>query len=361
MQLLITGATSPRGQATIAAALRHGHSVHAVLSPVETQPYRTSLNPRLTWLNIDWLEESGQEGTAALRGVDAVIHIDEVQSGPFERHYLGTVQTTERLVQAMMRNQVRRLVLASSLTVYNYERLAVDQLLDETCALESAIETRSAYTQAKLMQEALLCSFKHCWGGQVTLLRCGYDHGLQQPWQPALGLVDEQLSSTGRATRFTANSAASQTRRRQRYLQVSPQASFPLLYAEHFAEAAIASLAPIAIGETFNLVDDHLPSRISYSRALAKVAPTLQAVPMPWSVAQAAAQLQRRTKLTLPWLLQRLNPRMLNASFKPLRYSNIKAKRMLNWRPEIYWQDALRQETVNRAEPLSESVILSRC
>ena len=336
MQLLITGAASPRGQATLAAALAQGHSVHAVLSPTERQPSTITSHPNLIWLNIDWLEESGQEGITALKGIDAVIHIDEVTSGPFERHYLGTVQTTERLIQAMMRNRVRRLILTSSLAVYGYEQLATDQLLDETSPLESAVETRPAYVQAKLMQEALLCSFNNCWGGQATILRPGFNYGQQQLWQPILGLAD----GLPQAEAIT-DTAEIQTRRAKRYWQISPQGSLPLLYAEHFASAAIASLQPIAIGETFNLVDDRLPSRLDYGKAVADIMPTPQAIPVPWAWAKAAERMQRRTGISLPRLPRSLNRQELNASFKPLRYSNVKAKRMLQWQPTTAWQDVL--------------------
>lgn len=352
MQLLITGAVSPRGQATLAAALAQGHSVDAVLSPAETQPSTICPHPNLTWLNIDWLEESGQEGIAALQGIEAVIHIDEVNSGPFERHYLGTVQTTERLIQAMVRNKVRRLILTSSLAVYGYEQLATDQLLDETSPLESALETRPPYVQAKLMQEALLCSFNQCWGGQATILRPGFNYNQQQLWQPVLGLADGLSQAEP-----IADTASIRTGRAKRYWQISPQGSLPLLYAEHFASAAIAALHPIAIGEIFNLVDDHLPSRIDYGKAVAELMPTPQAIPVPWVWAKAAERMQRRTGLSLPRLPRSLDRQELNASFKPLRYSNVKAKRMLNWQPEMSWQEVLREAEASRVARLAEVLV----
>ncbi len=339
MKLLITGAASPRGQATLVAALAQGHSVYAALSPTETQPSNLSPHPQLTWLNIDWLEESGQEGITAVKGMDAVIHLDEVTSGPFERHYLGTVQTTERLIQAMVRNQVRRLILMSSLAVYDYEKLVTDQLLDETSPLESALETRPHYVQTKLMQEALLCSFSDCWGGQATILRPGFNYNQRQLWQPILGLARE-LSSAGQTITDTADICTSQAKR---HWQISPQGSLPLLHTEHFAQAAIAALQPIAIGETFNLVDDDLPSRIDYNKAIAKIMPTAQPIPVPWVIAQVLERLQQRMGISLPRLPRSLDRQELNASFKPLRYSNIKAKRILHWQPEMTWRTVLQQ------------------
>lgn len=349
MQLLITGAASPRGQATLAAALAQGHNVQAVLSPTESPPNNISCHPHLTWLKIDWLEDSGQEGVTALQGTDAVIHIDEVNSGPFERHYLGTVQTTERLIQAMVRNRVRRLILTSSLAVYGYGQLATDQLLDETSPLEAALETRPAYVQAKLMQEALLCSFNYCWGGQTTILRPGFNYSSQQLWQPILGL-DDGLSQAEPEAQSVTETGAIRTSQTQRYWQISPQGSLPLLYAEHFASAAIAALQPIAIGETFNLTDDHLPSRIDYGKAVAEIMPTPQAIPVPWALAKAAERMQRRTGIALPRLPRSLDRQELNASFKPLRYSNLKAKRMLRWRPNTHWQTVLQQAEATATE-----------
>jgi 2-alkyl-3-oxoalkanoate reductase len=339
MKLLITGAASPRGQATIAAAVRAGHQVRAIIAPSDTQVQPSTLaRDRLTWITLDWLEDDGHE--AFLAGVDAVIHIDEVESGPFERHFLGTVQTTERLLQAMVRAGVRRLVLTSSLVVYGYDRLRPDQLLDETTALEPAPELRSAYVQAKLMQEALLCSFNHCWGGQATLLRPGLNYGPGHLWQPVLGLASEDSNQSNR------------------YWQISPLGSLPLLYSEHFASAALAALSPLAIGETFNLVDDGLPSRAEYSEAIARLMPIPQAIPVPWKLARFAQRFQNRTGLSLPTLPQQLNATgLLNASFKPLRYSNTKAKRMLGWQPKTTWKQVLQEAGMAGRSPLAPSPV----
>ena len=351
MELLITGAASPRGKATLLEALAQGHNVLAVISPAEQQPSEITTHANLTWLSLDWLEDTGRDAIAALKNIDAVIHVDEVQTGPFERHYLGTVQTTERLLQAMMRSKVRRLVLTSSLAVYGYGQLTKDQLLDETSPLEFALEQRSPYVQAKLMQEALLCSFNGCWGGQATILRPGFSYGPQQLWQPILGLADSKSKGQDPSDALATDSIPA-----QRYWQISPQGSLPLLYEEHFATAAVAALAPTAIGETFNLVDDYLPSRADYGRAVSGIIPTPQARPIPWSIAQAAERLQRHTGISLPSLPRGLDHQSLNASFKPLRYSNIKAKRMLKWEATTHWQTVLNQAAQGRMRRSTDAV-----
>ena len=71
--------------------------------------------------------------------------------------------------------------------------------------------------------------------------------------------------------------------------------------------------------------------------------PIPQAIPVPWKLAHFAQRFQKQTGLSLPTLPQQLNGGLLNASFKPLRYSNTKAKRMLGWKPVTTWRQVLQE------------------
>ncbi len=61
--------------------------------------------------------------TEAVTGHDAVLHLAAAKSGDLYAQYAGTVVATENLLAAMTEAGVRRIVLVSSLSVYDYLKL----------------------------------------------------------------------------------------------------------------------------------------------------------------------------------------------------------------------------------------------
>jgi UDP-glucose 4-epimerase len=121
----------------------------------------------------------------------------------------------------------------------------------------------------------------------------------------------------------------------------------PLTHVVNCADLlATAAEDPRAIGETFNAVDDDEVRVWGYlGEYLRRTGGGGVRLPVPYPVAMAGIRLARwssrrlfRGKGKLPSLLV---PCRFEARFKPLRFSNRKAREALDWRPPRSFSDCL--------------------
>ncbi|TVQ43079.1 MAG: NAD-dependent epimerase/dehydratase family protein [Gloeocapsa sp. DLM2.Bin57] len=323
MKLLVTGASGFLGSYVVSKALEQGHQVKAVVRP------QTNLN-NLSWTNhpareIITLDLTQNQGiVTALDQIDAVIHLAAAKTGDYATQYQGTVVTTENLLAAMSQTGVTRLIAISTFSVYDYLSIPVGTTLDENSPRETNPQTRDIYAQTKLIQEEKYREFAQA-GGQVTIIRPGMIYGKDYLWNACLGNpVSEKL-----------------------WLRIGNNSIMPLIYVENCAEAIILAVeSDTAIGETINLVDDDLPTQKVYVQKLQQISsqnPASIVMPLPvmLAIANLAWFIQQKLlqgKAKIPGILI---PSRLNARFKPLNYSNQKAKQVLNWQPSYSLEEAL--------------------
>jgi 2-alkyl-3-oxoalkanoate reductase len=318
MKLLITGASGFLGQYVVAAALRQGHQVKALMrSPLKLS---WSDHPAVEMVQAD-LAQSSDRLTEAVRGVDAVIHLAAVLRGDYATQYAGTVTATENLLNAMTQAGVDRLIAISSFSVFDYSSIAAGEIIHEDSAIETNPSQRDGYTQTKLIQEQRVRAFGQT--GRVTILRPSMIYGRDHLWNAHLGIK-----------------AGSRL-----WLQIGANGWMPITYVENCAEAIVLATQDKAIGQTLNIVDDKLPSQSAYIRHLAKqTSPPPKTVMINWALLQplanAAAQLNAvcKNKLKVPGLLV---PARLAARFKPFRYANDRAKQILGWQPRYSFVEAV--------------------
>lgn len=332
MKLLITGATGFLGRYVVAEALRQGHRVRAVVRPTTNEARLTwAHHPDVELVRLDLRQKRGI--LEAVTGVDAVVHLAAAKSGDFYTQFAGTVISTENLLEAMVQANVLRLIVTSTFSMYDYLDLKLGALLDETSLIERYPANRDEYAQTKVIQEQMIREFEQEHNAQVTLLRPGIIYGREDLWHALLGM------SLG-----------------NRLLCVAPNGLMPLAYVENCAEAIVKAIdAEAAIAQTINIVDDDQPSRCQYIRVLTDqlALPTtregLPAAPgilsVNWFVIDILARFadfinQRflSGQAKLPGILV---PAKLHARFKPLRFSNSRAKQLLNWSPRYDFQTAL--------------------
>ena len=149
MKVLVTGAGGFLGRAVVAAAVREGHEVLAMVRPASagraTAPGVTEvagdLRQRGAWVD-------------AVQEADAVVHC-AAAFGDIASQLAGTVLATENLLAALPA-RTKRFVHVSSLSVYDFDAPRLGGALDETTPLEAAPLRRDAYTQTKVMQERLV-------------------------------------------------------------------------------------------------------------------------------------------------------------------------------------------------------------
>jgi nucleoside-diphosphate-sugar epimerase len=323
MKLLITGASGFLGKYVVAEAVRQGHRVKAVVRPA-------SSTARLAWADHPAVElarldlRQGRGIAEALDGVDGVIHLAAVKGGDFYDRFAGTVLTTENLLAAMDSAGVKTLVATSTFSVYDYFTPRINRVIDEAFPTETQPEYRDAYAQTKLIQEAMMQDWATDRSAALTLIRPGMIYGREALWNACHG----------------ADFGA-------KWLLIGPGATIPVTYVENCAEAIVLAVGnPAAVGEIINIVDDNLPTRRRFTAALVQrtEAPP-QVIPVPWPVMRGVSSLAwfvnqqlLKGKARLPGLLI---PASLDARLKPFRYTNTKAKAVLNWQPRHTLETAL--------------------
>ena len=319
MKMLVTGAGGFLGQRLVAALLRDGHAVRALVrqnSPFDSMARSAALETYRADLT------STEDLSPAFDGVDVLIHLAAAVTGDERRMFAATVHGTERLLASMAKSNCRRMVLASTFAVYDW--YGIKSVLDEDSPLEtdSRLNLRGAYPKTKYRQERVTRRMAAEFGWDLTVLRPGYIWGRGLPDVAACSVAIGRL-----------------------HFVIGPATRLPLTHVENCADLfAKAATDPRAIGKTFNVVDgpgekiwtyvgDHL--RLSGQGGFR--------VPVSYTMTSAAinvayaAGLNRRERL--PNLLV---PRRFEARLKPLIFSNRRAHEQLGWQPPLGYAECMR-------------------
>ena len=117
MKALVTGAGGFLGRHVVTALLGRGAEVRAMVRPaaaVESLGWPDSVEVVRADLR------SSRDLERAFDGVDVLVHLAAAVSGGEDAQFAATVVGTERLLQAMAGTSCRRVVLASSFSVYDW-------------------------------------------------------------------------------------------------------------------------------------------------------------------------------------------------------------------------------------------------
>lgn len=318
MKVLVTGANGFLGQHVVGTLLADGHDVVAVQRSLGDagHPDHPGLEVRQSDLRVD-------DVATLLPGVDVVVHLAAQVTGSDEARFGSTVVGTERLLEALPRSGVSRLVLVSSYSVYDWERTA--GTLDESSPTLRRPYGRDGYAVAKVWQERIVQEFGDTSSTEVTVLRPGFI------WGPGR----EDLAGAG-------------IRLGPLLLVVGPRMRLPLTFVGNCAEAvARAVTSPRAAGQTLNVVDGRGVAAWRYSRLLARLDTGLRwRVPVPYRPAAAFVSLVSGMMPRifhdggkLPGVLV---PASFAARFRPLEHGAGKAAEVLGWRPRVDFREAER-------------------
>lgn len=322
MRTLITGATGFLGRHVVQAARARGQIVRALIRP------RVDAD-RLGWpddveVHRADLRLAGNGALdAALDNVDVVIHLAAAVTGDDDTRFATTVVGTERLLAAMQASDTRRMVLASSFSVYDWD--AVGRSLTEFSPEASRdLYQRDGYTVAKVWQERVVRRIFTAEGWALTVLRPGAIWGDRNFYLPDLG------QPLGRW-----------------HLVIGPMRRLPLTYVEHCADAfAIAAERPGTAGRTYNLVDDHRISTWQYTGTYLKRSGVGgRRIPVPYAlglvmthVATTISRMLFGRGGKLPSILV---PCRFIARFSSAIYDTAAAKMDLDWRPKHSFSEAM--------------------
>ncbi len=320
MNVLVTGARGFLGRAVVNAYLADGHRVRALVRPMARTDDLWA--GQVEVVEADLVTSSVDTLDSAFDGVEALVHLAAAVTGEEAEQFASTVVGTERLLDAMSRSACRRVLLASSFTVYDWA--AANGTLSEDTPLATDFEARGAYTWAKAWQERVAQRLSDEHDFSLTVLRPGIIWG---PGRECPSGITAQFGSV--------------------HLVFGVGASLPLVFVENCAQCFVAVTEhPETGGQILNVVDPERIATVRFVREhLRRSGEPGMAVVIPFRLglvaaraAGAANQLLFRGKGRLPSFLV---PERFIARFKPLSFSTAKLERTIGWRPPCDLRTAL--------------------
>ncbi len=258
--------------------------------------------------------------------VDVVYHLAAALGGTPSTMFLNTVIPTRTLLEASALADVKRFVLISSLGVYGTQGMKRWGRLDESIPVDPLPEERDPYSFSKIRQEEIAWQARERWGLPLVVVRPGVIYG------PGRTLLTSRVGlSVGPIL-----------------VRMGGQQLLPYTYVDNCAEAiAQAGLVSGVEGEIFNVVDDQLPNGKKIVRLLRRHGKQIRSIWIPRPAIGTLSSLyewySKWSQGQLPAVLTRHKS---DAIWKPVLYSNEKAKQKLNWSPKISTEEGL-QRTVS--------------
>ncbi len=328
MRVLITGATGFLGRYVVAAAVRRGHEVTALVRPSRT--LAGDFFPTEVALARGDVRNAASLNSA-LEDVDAVIHLAACVVGDDDSQFGSTVVGTENLLSSMVQGQVTRLVHCSTFSVYDWQQPG--SVLDEKSPLEENLYQRDGYAISKTWQERLVRRAADANGWQLTVLRPGFIWGAGNELIAGIGQSVGSLHGV-----------------------IGGRRPLPLSYVENCADCFLTALeSPDAVGETYNVIDPEPISAWQYMGDCLRSGVTRGwRLYIPYWLGISVAQLARVTSRVLfgpngklPGLFV---PIKFRARFRPLEFPSRKLSEHLNWLPPWTYQEAWQRTESGQAK-----------
>ena len=308
MRVLVTGANGFLGRRVVSKLVEAGHSVRALVRPGHSQQ-EPGWGDGVDTFVADLCQHP--DLTEAFEGIDATVHLAAAMSGDDAVRFSDTMIATERLFEAMARSPVRRLLLCSSFSVYDWRQATGE--VDESLPLRTRPDESGGYAAAKLGQERLAEQRSLELGWELTVLRPGFVWGAGNVCPK-----DTYGRSVGRL-----------------HLVIGPTRIPALTHVDNCADCFRAAReSPESIGEAINITDphqisswtflgDHLRSqeRVGHRVAL----PYFAVATVAWLL-QRGARLLRRRRAKLPSLFAAGS---FEEGYRPRTHSRDKLKHLL--------------------------------
>jgi nucleoside-diphosphate-sugar epimerase len=269
--------------------------------------------------------QSAQDCLAAADGAKVVFHL---AAGRGEKSYpdafINSVVTTRNLLDASVsRGSLKRFVNISSFSVYSNQGKNRRRVLDESCPIEKAPAARGeAYCFAKVEQDEIVEEYGKKFGIPYVIVRPGQVYG---PGNEGI---------TGRVGIGTFGI----------FLHMGGSNTIPMTYVDNCADAIVlAGLKKGVDGQTFNVVDDDLPSSRKFLRLYKKHVESFHSLYVPHALSYMLCYLwERYTEWSDEQLPPAFNRKRWHAYWKKTEYSNEKLKNLLGWAPKVRTEDGLK-------------------
>lgn len=248
-----------------------------------------------------------------LSGVDVLVHAAAGMRGSAADMFANTVVGTRNLLDAVVANGVRRVVMVSSFAVYRTVDLPSGAAHDETVPLETVGIEKGAYAHAKTRQEHLLANYRREHGFETVLLRPGVIYG------PGGGAFSTRVGIRAMGL----------------FVSLGGRAVLPLTYVDNCADAVASAVLHGVDGAAYNVVDDDLPSCRQYLARYRREVARMRVVPLPYPAflvaSKALVGYHRWSKGQLPAVF---TPYVVRSMYRRFRYPN-DALKALGWQPRV--------------------------
>jgi nucleoside-diphosphate-sugar epimerase len=253
---------------------------------------------------------------------DAIVHAAGALRGAPSVLVRENVVATRALTDAAVNCRIRRFVLVSSLSVYASPSRPSCSVIDESSPVEPAPARRGAYVYSKVVQEAVCRDACRDRALPLVVIRPGVIFGPGRTF-----LSDRVGLHLGRLLAL-----------------VDPDRLLPYTYVANCASAVAAAVLTNSLErETFNIVDDELPTARQLVEAFQQCGGDLRVLRVPGWAATSLSRLyghwHARTHRQLP---SAFLPFVIKSLYTPIAVSNAKAKARLQWQPRVDLQTALR-------------------
>jgi nucleoside-diphosphate-sugar epimerase len=229
VNVLVTGASGFLGKRVVAKLVEAGHRVRAVVRPGHTDE-QLGFAADVEIFRADLRQHP--DLASAFTDIDAVVHLAAAMSGSDAVRFSDTMIATERLFDAMAASSVRRLVLCSSFSVYDW--LQAHGEIDESLPMRHRPYVDGGYASGKVWQERLAERRSREFDWELTILRPGFVWGDRNP------CPDDTYGRSGGGL----------------HLVFGPRRQPALTHVDNCADCFRATLeSEAAIGEIINVTD----------------------------------------------------------------------------------------------------------
>jgi nucleoside-diphosphate-sugar epimerase len=329
--ILVTGSNGFIGSKVVETLLEKGFlNVRCFVRPASNRARFQGLAAKYPKATLDFFEGnllSRDSCKKACAGVSVVLHLAAGVDKTYAGSYLNTVVTTRNLIEGAAQSPgFKRFLLVSSFAIYSNWNLGRYQTLDENCPVEKdpARDRNESYCFAKAKQEEILREYAAKLQVPYAIVRPGavYGPGSRQHLTPRIGIDTFGI-----------------------YLHLGGGNPIPLAYVDNCAEAIVLAGVTAGVdGEVFNVVDDDLPSSRWFLRNFKEKVGHFPSITVPYSVFFLFSYFwEKYSAWSNGQLPPVFNRRRAAAYWKGNRYSNEKAKRMLNWQPKVSSREGARR------------------
>lgn len=327
--ILVTGATGFIGSRVVADLLARGFThIKCFTRPTSNTTHLLQMaaaygdKARLEVINGNLL--STQSCANAAKDVTLIFHLAAARGEKsIPDAFMNSVVTTRNLLDAARKSgSLKRFVNVSSFAVYTNCNKPHGRLLDEDCPTEQEPGRRGdAYTFAKVKQEQIVRHYGEQFGVPFVVVRPGYVYG---PGNEGL---------TGRVGIGTFGV----------FLHLGGGNTIPITFVDNCARAIVAAGLCAGIdGQTFNVVDDDLPSSRTLLRMYKRNVRRFRSLYVPHIASYALCYAwERYSDWSMGQLPSTYNRGAWHAFWKSTHYSNDKLKRVLGWTPTISTAEGL--------------------